>query len=76
MIRYWESVFKSVRPERTSSDQRRYRRKDVEELLVIKDLLYGKRFTIAGAKKELRRNEAGCRAGPGKTRQGLKIRRG
>lgn len=60
VIRYWESVFKSVRPERTSSDQRRYRRKDVEELLVIKDLLYGKRFTIAGAKKELRRMKQGA----------------
>jgi DNA-binding transcriptional MerR regulator len=60
VIRYWESVFKTVRPERTRSDQRRYRRKDVEELLVIKDLLYGKRFTIAGAKKELRRMKQGA----------------
>ncbi|PKN34517.1 MAG: MerR family transcriptional regulator [Deltaproteobacteria bacterium HGW-Deltaproteobacteria-19] len=60
VIRYWESVFKTVRPERTRSDQRRYRRKDVQELLVIKDLLYGKRFTIAGAKKELRRMKQGA----------------
>jgi DNA-binding transcriptional MerR regulator len=59
VIRYWESVFKTVRPERTRSDQRRYRRKDVEELLVIKDLLYGERFTIAGAKKQLRRMRKG-----------------
>lgn len=60
VIRYWESMFKTVRPERTRSDQRRYRRKDVEELLIIKDLLYGQRFTIAGAKKQLRQIRKGA----------------
>lgn len=64
VIRYWESVFKTVRPERTRSDQRRYRRKDVEELLVIRDLLYGERFTIAGAKKQLRLMKKGEPTGP------------
>jgi DNA-binding transcriptional MerR regulator len=53
VIRYWESEFKSVRPLRAKSDQRLYKKKDVEELLAIKDLLYNEKFTISGAKKRL-----------------------
>jgi DNA-binding transcriptional MerR regulator len=53
VIRFWESEFQTVKPTRTKSDQRLYRRKDVEELLRIKSLLYENMFTIAGAKKKL-----------------------
>jgi DNA-binding transcriptional MerR regulator len=53
VIRYWESEFKSIRPMRAKSDQRLYRRKDVEELMVVKELLYREKFTISGAKKRL-----------------------
>lgn len=53
VVRYWESEFKSIKPIRTGADQRRYRKKDVEELLLIKRLLYEEGFTIAGAKKRL-----------------------
>ncbi len=53
VVRYWESEFKSVRPVRTGSDQRLYRRKDLEQLLVIRNLLYIENFTIRGAKKQL-----------------------
>lgn len=53
VIRYWESEFKSVRPVRAKSDQRLYRKKDVEELKAIKELLYSEKFTISGAKKRL-----------------------
>lgn len=55
VIRYWESEFKTVRPIRTRSDQRLYRRKDVEELLMIRQLLYDENFTINGARKRLGR---------------------
>jgi len=55
VVRYWESEFKSVKPVRTRSDQRLYRRKDLEELLLIKDLLYKDHFTIRGAKNQLYR---------------------
>jgi DNA-binding transcriptional MerR regulator len=55
VIRYWESEFRSVRPVRTRSDQRLYRRRDVEELVAIKKLLYEERFTINGARKQLQR---------------------
>jgi DNA-binding transcriptional MerR regulator len=53
VVRYWESEFKTVKPVRTRSDQRLYRRKDLEELTVIRNLLYQDRFTIAGARKKL-----------------------
>ena len=59
VIRFWESEFKSVRPIRSRSDQRLYRRRDVEELLTIKALLYEDMFTIAGAKKRLARMKRG-----------------
>jgi len=63
VIRFWESEFRSVRPERTSSAQRVYRRKDVQELLLIKKLLYEEKFTIDGARRQLirlkRRADAG-----------------
>ncbi len=53
VIRYWETEFKTVKPLRTKSAQRLYRKKDVQELLIIRDLLYSQRFTIDGAKKQL-----------------------
>lgn len=53
VIRYWETEFKSIKPERSSSAQRLYRRKDLEQLLLIKDLLYSKKFTINGARQKL-----------------------
>lgn len=53
VIRYWETEFKTIKPVRTKAAQRLYRRKDVEELLTIRNLLYQQRFTISGAKKQL-----------------------
>jgi len=53
VIRYWETEFKTVKPVRTKTDQRLYRKRDVEELLTIHNLLYQQRFTISGAKKQL-----------------------
>ena len=55
VVRYWESEVKTVRPIRTRSDQRLYRRRDVLELLTIKKLLYEENFTINGARKQLRK---------------------
>ena len=53
VIRYWETEFRTVSPVRTKTAQRLYRKKDVQELLTIKNLLYTQRFTIDGAKKQL-----------------------
>jgi DNA-binding transcriptional MerR regulator len=54
VLRYWETEFKIIKPGKTRSRHRLYRRKDVDTLLRIKDLLHGQRFTIEGARKQLR----------------------
>jgi len=54
VLRYWESEFGVFRPSKSRSNQRLYRRKDVELVLRVKDLLYNQGFTLAGAKKQLR----------------------
>jgi DNA-binding transcriptional MerR regulator len=53
VLRFWETEFKRIKPKRTASGQRLYRKRDVELLLRIRHLLYEKRFTIPGAKKHL-----------------------
>ena len=53
VLRYWESEFSAIRPKRTNSKQRLYRRQDVELILKIKTLLHIQGYTIAGAKKFL-----------------------
>jgi len=54
VLRYWESEFKVVRPIKSKSNQRLYRKKDVESILMIKNMLYNERYTIAGAKRRLK----------------------
>ena len=54
VLRYWETEFRSVKPQKTRSQQRLYRRKDLELLLKIRHLLYDQRFTIEGARARLR----------------------
>src|SRR5881296_468027 len=54
VLRYWETEFSIVRPGKTRSRHRLYRRKDVETLLEIRRLLYAERYTIEGAKRRLR----------------------
>jgi DNA-binding transcriptional MerR regulator len=54
VLRYWESEFSSIRPQKSKSNQRLYRRRDVEAILAIKHLLYDRKFTIEGAKKHLK----------------------
>jgi len=53
VLRYWESEFRSIKPQKSRSQQRVYRRRDVETLLKIKHLLYEQKFTIAGARQQL-----------------------
>jgi DNA-binding transcriptional MerR regulator len=54
VLRYWETEFSILRPGKTRSKHRLYRRRDVDLLLKIKDLLHTRRFTIEGARKKLR----------------------
>ena len=55
VLRYWEREFRSIRPTKSRKGQRIYSRKDVENLLRVRDLLYRERFTIAGAKQQMQR---------------------
>jgi DNA-binding transcriptional MerR regulator len=54
VLRYWETEFRSIRPQKSSRGQRVYSRRDVETLMRVKELLYDRGFTIAGARKQLR----------------------
>jgi DNA-binding transcriptional MerR regulator len=54
VLRYWETEFSMIRPGKTRSKHRLYRRRDVETLLEIKRLLHTERYTIEGAKRRLK----------------------
>lgn len=53
VLRYWESEFPTLTPQKNRAGQRVYRKRDVEMALRIKELLYDDQYTIAGAKKRL-----------------------
>src|ERR1700745_4198873 len=55
VLRYWEREFRSIRPTKSAKGQRVYSRRDVENLMRVRALLYSEGFTIAGAKKKLQR---------------------
>ena len=54
VLRFWETEFPQLKPSKSSTGQRMYRRPDVENVLRIKRLLYEEGFTIAGARQYLR----------------------
>ena len=54
VLRYWESEFPIVAPQKSSTGQRVYRRSDVETLVMIKHLLHEERYSIEGARKRIR----------------------
>ena len=54
VLRYWESEFRAIRPYKTRSLQRLYRKRDIELVLKIKKLLYEDLFTIPGAKRKIK----------------------
>ena len=54
VLRFWESEFPQLKPVKSSTGQRMYRKRDVENVLRIKQLLYEQGFTIAGARQQLR----------------------
>ena len=54
VLRYWESEFPQIRPNRADSNQRTYQRKDLEMIMEIKRLLYDEKLTIEGARRRLK----------------------
>lgn len=53
VLRYWETQFKMLRPKKARGGARRYKKRDIEVLFDIKQLLYDQRFTIAGARRKI-----------------------
>ncbi len=53
ILRYWESEFPLLQPKKSGTGQRLYRKRDIEIVLNIKQLLYDWRYTIAGARRQL-----------------------
>jgi DNA-binding transcriptional MerR regulator len=53
VLRYWESEFPQLKPNKGKSGQRLYTKKDLDTVLLIKQLLYKDGFTISGARKKL-----------------------
>ena len=53
VLRFWETEFPNFAPEKSKAGHRVYKKKDVENVLRIKELLYDRGFTIAGARKQL-----------------------
>ena len=53
VLRFWETEFPNFAPKKTKAGHRIYKKKDVENVLRIKELLYERGFTIAGARKQL-----------------------
>ena len=64
VLRYWETEFSVIRPGKTRSQHRLYRRRDVEALIEIKRLLHNERYTIEGAKRRLKSLGKGAPAAP------------
>lgn len=66
VLRFWETEFRTLEPKKSGTGHRLYRRKDVEQVLEIKRLLYEKRFTIEGARKylEMQAKAGGAQPGP------------
>lgn len=58
VLRFWETEFPVLTPNKSKSGQRVYRRKDVETVLKIKELLYERGYTIAGARRQFSKRPA------------------
>src|SRR5579864_9372831 len=54
VLRYWETEFDALNPQKSAFNQRVYSRRDVETVLLIKKLLYDEKFSIAGAKRKIK----------------------
>ena len=57
VLRYWEEEIEALKPKKNKSGQRLYEKRDVELIYEIKQLLYAEKFTLAGARKKLKKNK-------------------
>jgi DNA-binding transcriptional MerR regulator len=64
VLRFWEKQFPQLAPNKTRSGHRLYKKRDIQVILHIKDLLYNKRFTIKGARESLANWREGAEPAP------------
>src|SRR4051812_6788404 len=62
VLRFWETEFPQLKPTKSSTGQRMYRRRDVEHVVRIKQLLYSEGYTIAGAREQLKQEARGVKS--------------
>ncbi len=65
VLRFWETEFPQLKPTKSSTGQRMYRRRDVEHVVRIKQLLYSEGYTIAGAREHLKQEARGAKSQAG-----------
>ena len=65
VLRFWETEFPQLKPVKSSTGQRMYRQRDVENVLRIKKLLYDEGFTITGARQQMKAETKQSKAQPG-----------
>jgi len=58
VLRFWETEFPGLAPQKSKSGHRVYKKKDIENFLRVKELLYERGYTIAGARKQLARQRS------------------
>jgi DNA-binding transcriptional MerR regulator len=63
VLRFWETEFSQLRPNKSGTGQRLYRRRDVEMALRVKRLLYDEGYTIAGARQAIQAESRSKRGG-------------
>lgn len=77
VLRYWETEFDILTPQKSKAKQRVYEKKDIENILLIKKLLWKERYSIEGARqrlKELKRENRSMRIAASKTEEVQKLR--
>ena len=62
VLRFWETEFPGLAPQKSKTGHRVYKRKDVENVLRVKELLYDRGFTIAGARRQLSKTKTSRKA--------------
>ena len=74
VLRYWETEFKQLNPNKNKAGNRTYRQKDIDLILDIKNLLYKEKFTIEGARKMLSQPQKNAKTHPPFRRKGTKYK--
>lgn len=67
VLRYWETEFEELKPSKNRAGNRIYKEKDIDLIVLIRELLYDKKFTIEGARNYLKNNGSSTKSSNGKS---------